>query len=248
MAGHSQFKNIMHRKGAQDARRAKQFTKLVREITVSAKTGQADPEFNPRLRNAIANAREANLPKDRIDAAVTKGASPHVGENFEEVRYECYAHGGVALIIEVLTDNRNRASSDIKSTIVKHGCTVAEPGSVVFLFDRVGLVEFDASKITSEQMLEASIEGGADECESDESSHTVFCKIDHLHNLRDFLTNKFGEPKLTKLFWKPKSVIEITDMEEAKSLMKLLEALDDLDDVQSVSGNYTISAAILDKI
>ena len=249
MAGHSQFKNIMHRKGAQDAKRAKQFTKLIREIVVAAKTGGPNPEFNPRLRTALTAAREANLPKDRIENAIKKATSPSNSENFEEVVYECYLPGGVALIIEALTDNRNRTSSEVKVVLNKHGGTLASQGAVLYLFDKVGLLEFKDEKITPEAILEAVIEGGGNECESLlENVHQVLCDHDKLHEMQIFLTEKFGEPITAKLIWKPKSGVEVTSSEQAEKLFNVIEVLEDNDDVQNVYGNYIIPDKVMEEL
>ncbi len=248
MAGHSQFKNIMHRKGAQDAKKAKQFTKLIREITTSVRSGQKDPNFNPRLRAAIANARTANLPKDRIETAIKKGSSTHEGDNFDEIRYEGYAPGGVALIVETLSDNKNRTASDIKSCFSKNDGHIAEPGSVSYMFDRIGLVIFERANLDTEVMLETVIEAGADECTSENSTHEIICAPDHFNKVRDHLAKKFGDPVLARLSWKPKNFIEVTEVEVAESLLKLIDMLEDNDDVQYVCGNYLIVDEIANKI
>jgi YebC/PmpR family DNA-binding regulatory protein len=248
MAGHSQFKNIMHRKNAQDSKRSKHFSKLAREITVAAKTGNIDINFNPRLRTAISAARAANMPKDKIENAIKKATSSNDDTNFEEVRYEAYAPGGAALIIETLTDNRNRTASDVKTIISKHGGNPAEPGSVSYMFDRVGLTEYHDSKISEDEMLEIVIEAGADECVSNEGSHEIYCNPNRFNDVNEFMTNKLGAPNVAKLHWKPQNIIEIDDVEKAEKLLKLVEALEDNDDVQSVCGNYEISDRIADKI
>ena len=248
MAGHSQFKNIMHRKGAQDAKRSKNFGKLIREITVAVKSGAPDINFNPRLRTAISAARAANLPKDKIDNAINKASSTHDDQNFDEVRYEAYTPGGTALIIDALTDNRNRTSSDVKALINKNGGNMAEPGSVIYMFDRVGLIEFHNSKISEEAMLEIAIEAGADECISENGNHEIYCDPNMLNEVNEFVTGKAGEPNITKLHWKPKNTVEVQDIERAEKLLKLIDALEDHDDIQSVCGNYEISDSIADKI
>jgi len=248
MAGHSQFKNIMHRKGAQDAKRSKHFSKLSREITVAVKTGGPDINFNPRLRTAITAARTANLPKDKIDNAIKKASSPTDDENFEEIRYEAYAQGGAALIIDALTDNRNRTASDVKTIISKNGGTPAEPGSVIYMFDRVGLIEFHDSNLSEEQMLEIAIEAGADECISDGNHHEIYCSPNKFNEVNEFITHKIGEPSVAKLYWKPQNITEINDVEKAEKLLKLIDALEDNDDVQAVCGNYEIADSIADKI
>lgn len=256
MAGHSKFKNIMHHKGAQDAKRAKRFAKLVKEIIVAIKSsgGEINAEFNPRLRQAITSAKAANLPKDRIDNAIKKASSPAEGDNFEEIRYECYAPGGVALLIDCLTDNRNRSASDVKTIINKNGSTLAEPGSVSYMFDRVGLVEYKDSSESPDKILELTIESGADECDSDEFDsdefesnkgeilyhHKIYCNTDALQSVKDFLAKKIGEPSAVGLFWKPQNIVEVSDEGNAEKLMKIIDALEDCDDVQNIFGNHKI--------
>jgi YebC/PmpR family DNA-binding regulatory protein len=239
MAGHSQFKNIMHRKGAQDAKRAKLFTKLVREILVAAKAG-GDPEFNPRLRTALAAARAANLPKDRIDGAIKKATSPTDAENFEETIYECYLPGSVALIVEGLTDNRNRTSSEIKSILSKAGGTLAASGAVLYLFERIGLIEFKDASLDPEKVLEATIEAGGNDCSSFEGSHEIICEPDKLHEVQISLSKKFGDPATAKLIYRPKTSIQIASQEQAEKLLNAIDALEDCDDVQNIYGNYEI--------
>jgi len=248
MAGHSQFKNIMHRKGAQDAKRSRHFSKLAREITVAAKTGNVDISFNPRLRTAIAAARAANMPKDKIENAIKKATSTGEDQNFEEVRYVAYAPGGAALIIDTLTDNRNRTASDVKTIISKSGGNPAEPGSVSYMFDRVGLIEYHDSKVSEEEMLELAIEAGADECVSNDGNHEIYCDPTSFNEVNEFMIKKIGAPSVAKLHWKPQNLIEIDDVEKAEKLLKLIDALEDNDDVQSVCGNYEISDTIADKI
>jgi YebC/PmpR family DNA-binding regulatory protein len=248
MAGHSKFKNIQHRKGAQDAKRAKQFTKLIREITTAVRQGQPDPNFNPRLRAGIATARAANLPKDRIEAAIKKGSSSHEGDNFTEIRYEGYAPGGVALIVETLTDNKNRTASDVKVCFSKNDGHLGEPGSVSFMFDRVGLIRFEREGLNEDSVLSEAIEAGADDCESEDDVHEITCAPDQFNEVRDHLAKKFGDPDLARLSWKPKNIVEVTDVEIAETLLKLVDALEDNDDVQYVCGNYVIADSIADKI
>ena len=252
MAGHSQFKNIMYRKGAQDAKKAKQFAKLVREIAVAAKTGGADPQFNPRLRTAIAAAKSNNLPKDRIDNAIKKSSFTD-SNDFEEIIYECYGPGGVALIIEVLTDSRSRALSEVKSILNKNGGTFAEQGSVLYMFDRVGVIEFSNIALSNDAILEIAIESGADECISDNSVHFIRCSPDSFHKVREFLTSNIGTPDSAKLEWKPKNTIifdnmprlerapaSIVNKDKLEKLLKLISYLDDCDDVQNVCSNHEI--------
>ncbi len=248
MAGHSQFANIKHRKNAQDAKRAKLFTKILREITVAAKTGQPDPEFNPRLRSAIIEARANNMPKDRVDAAIKKVISGNEGDNFEEIRYEGYANGGIAIIVEALTDNRNRTAGEVRSIFSKSGGSLGETGSVGFLFDHIGIIQFDAKIASSEEILESAIECGASDVESFENLHIIYCEVDDFSSVRDTMINKYGDPTSAKLDWKAKDLIEINNLEQAEKLMKFIDALEDLDDVQLVTGNYSFSQDVLEKL
>lgn len=248
MAGHSQFANIKHRKGAQDAKKAKRFTKILREITVAAKTGQPDPEFNPRLRNAIIEARVNNMPKDRIEAAIKKATSGASGENFDEIRYEGYAPGGVAIIVEALTDNRNRTAGEVRSIFTKMGGALGETGSVGFMFDHVGLIQFDGQKASEEIMFEAALEAGAEEVESHENLHIIITQPENFIATRDNLIKKFGDPISAKLDWKAKVTVEIPDLEQAQKLLKLIDNLEDCDDVQNVTGNYVFASEIVDKL
>jgi len=248
MAGHSKFKNIMHRKGAQDAKRAKVFTKLIREILVAAKAGGADSEFNPRLRTALATARAANLPKQRIDAAIKKATSPNESNNFEEMTYECYLPGGIALIIETLTDNKNRTASDIKSILNKHGGSLAVSGAVLYLFEKFGFIEFKNTDIASEKILEAAINIGANDCESTEDTHQIICLPDKLHEIQNSLSNQFGEPIATKLIWQPKTQVAIDSQEQAEKILNAIDKLEDSDDVQNIYGNHLIPDSLLTKL
>lgn len=248
MAGHSQFANIKHRKGAQDAKKAKLFTKIIREITVAAKSGQPDPNFNPRLRNAIIEARSVNMPKDRVDAAIKKVIAGSEGDNFEEIRYEGYAQGGVAIIVEALTDNRNRTASEVRSIFTKMAGSLGETGSVGFMFDRVGVIQFPKKVASDDEMFEAVIEAGGEEVESLEDVHIVITQPDNFSAVRDALIQKFNDPISAKLDWKAKVTSDVTDLEQAQKLMKLVDALEDCDDVQSVTGNYIFSEEILAKL
>ena len=247
MAGHSQFANIKHRKGAQDAKKAKLFTKLQREITVAAKTGQADPEFNARLRNAIIAARTNNMPKDRIDSAIKKATSIGEGDNFEEIRYEGYGIGGVAFIVEALTDNRNRTAGEIRSIFAKSGGSFGESGSVAFMFDHIGLIEYEAKTASDEAMFEAALEAGAIDVESNQDWHIITCETQNFSQVRDALITKFGDPQTAKLNWKPKNTIEL-DFETAVKILKLVDSLEDNDDVQLVAGNYIITDEIAETL
>lgn len=248
MAGHSQFKNIMHRKGAQDAKRAKLFTKIIREIIVAAKSGQVDPNFNPRLRNALLLARTNNMPKDKVENAIKKASQGNDGDNYEEIRYEAYAPGGVALIIEALTDNRNRTASEVRSTISKNGGNLGETNSVSFLFSYCGAIEYDKEVFTSfDQAFEAAIEAGADNIEELDEGFSIICEKDKLNDVRDFLNKAYGEAKSVKLVWLPGNYVAV-DGENAEKLYKLIEVLEDNDDVQNVYGNYEFNQEFLSKM
>jgi YebC/PmpR family DNA-binding regulatory protein len=246
MAGHSAFKNIMHKKGRKDAARAKMFAKFAREITVAAKSGMPDPAMNPRLRLAIATARAENMPKDNIERAIKKAAG-NDGENYDEIRYEGYGPGGVAVIVEALTDNRNRAASDIRSFFTKSGGNLAETGAVSFMFDRVGLIEFDAGVASEDAMMEAAIEAGADDVSSGEGGHEVYASQDSLHEVAKALEAKFGEPRKAALTWKPQNTIAVDD-EVGEKLLKLMDVLNEHDDVQNVYANFEISDALMAKM
>jgi YebC/PmpR family DNA-binding regulatory protein len=239
MAGHSQFKNIMHRKGKQDKVRSKLFSKLGREITVAAKLGLPDPAMNPRLRAAIIEARAENMPKDNIERAIKKAAGADT-ENYEEIRYEGYGPGGIAVIVEALTDNRNRTAGDVRSLFAKSGGNLAETGAVSFMFDRVGVVAFDATVASADAMLEAAIDAGADDVASGDDGHQVFTTQETLRDVSKALEAKFGEPKKSAMMWKPQNTIAVDD-EAGEKLVKLMDALDDHDDVQNVSSNFDIS-------
>jgi YebC/PmpR family DNA-binding regulatory protein len=246
MAGHSQFKNIMHRKGRQDAMRSKLFSKLAREITVAAKMGTPDPNMNPRLRAAILAARAENMPKDNIQRAINKAAG-NDGENYEEIRYEGYGPGGAAIIVEAMTDNRNRTASDIRSYFTKSGGNLAETGAVSFMFDRVGLVEFGPEAASADDMLDAAIEAGADDVISTEDGHEVYCDQTALNEVTRALEERFGEPRASKLVWKPQTPVAVDD-DAGEKLMRLMETLEEHDDVQNVYGNFELSEALMQKM
>ena len=248
MAGHSQFKNIMHRKGAQDAKRAKVFTKLIRELTVSAKSGLADPSMNPRLRAAVLAAREANMPKDTIDRAIKRGAGGDADTNYEEVRYEGYGPGSVAIIVEALTDNRNRTASEVRSAFAKHGGNLGETNSVSFMFDRIGAIRYPAAAANAEAMFEAALDAGADNVESSEDGHDVTCAPDDLNAVREALEAAFGAPASARLDWRPQTTVPVADDQAAQTLMKLLEVLEDNDDVQRVQANFDIPQDVLERL
>jgi YebC/PmpR family DNA-binding regulatory protein len=246
MAGHSQFKNIMHRKGRQDAVRSKLFSKLAREITVSAKLGLPDPAMNPRLRAAVLAARAENMPKDNIERAIKK-AQGGDAESYDDIRYEGYGPGGVAVIVEVLTDNRNRTASDVRASFTKSGGSLAETGAVSFMFDRVGVIEFAAAVASADAMLEAAIEAGADDVVSTEAGHEVYATQDSLREVAKALEAKFGEPRRAALTWKPQTTVAIDD-EQGERLLRLIETLSEHDDVQNVYANFEVSDALVQRM
>ena len=246
MAGHSQFKNIMHRKGRQDAAKSKLFGKLAREITVSAKIGLPDPAMNARLRAAVIAARAENMPKDNIERAIKK-AQGNDGENYEEIRYEGYGPGGVAVIVEVLTDNRNRTAGEVRAAFTKSGGNLAETGAVSFMFDRVGVVEYDAKVASSEAMFEAALEAGADDVVSNESGHEVYAAQDQYGAVAKALEAKFGEPRKAALVWRPQNTVAVGD-EQGEKLLKLIENLNEHDDVQNVYANFEVSDALVQRM
>ncbi|QCI63648.1 YebC/PmpR family DNA-binding transcriptional regulator [Phreatobacter stygius] len=246
MAGHSQFKNIMHRKGRQDAVRSKLFGKLAREITVAAKMGMPDPNMNPRLRLAILAARAENMPKDNIERAIKKAAGGDT-ETYDEIRYEGYGPGGVAVIVEALTDNRNRTASEVRSYFTKSGGNLGETGSVSFMFDRVGVVEFEAAKASADDMLEAAIEAGAEDVVSSETGHEITTTIESLVEVTKTLEAKFGEPRKSAMTWKPQNTIAVDD-ETGEKLLRLMDVLDENDDVQNVYANFELSDALVAKM
>ena len=246
MAGHSQFKNIMHKKGRADAARAKLFGKLAREITVSAKMGLPDPAMNPRLRAAVLAARAENMPKDNIERAIKKSQGGE-GENYEEIRYEGYAPGGVAVIVEALTDNRNRTASEVRSYFTRYGGSLAETGAVSFMFKRVGLVQYDAGKASLDAMFEAAIEAGADDVSSSPAGHEVIASAENLHEVARALEAKFGEPAKAGLVWRPQNSLAVDD-ESGEKILKLIESLEENDDVQNVYANFEISDALMQKL
>jgi len=247
MSGHSQFANIKHRKGAQDKKKAKLFTKLAREIIVAAKSGLPDPASNPRLRLAMANARVASMPKDRIDGAIKKATEPKTGDDYEEIRYEAYAPGGIAVIVEALSDNRNRTASDVRSTFTKFGGNLGETGSVNFMFDKVGLIKYQKGKASDDAMFEAAIEAGAENCESNESFHEITTTPEGFHAVQKFLHDKFGDAENSGFSWKAKNFIEL-DLEKAEAVEDLIERLEDIDDVQNIYTNHTYSQEVAEKL
>ena len=246
MAGHSQFKNIMHKKGKQDAIRSKLFSKFAREITVAAKMGMPDPAMNPRLRLAVLAARQENMPKDNIERAIKKAVGGD-SENYDEVRYEGYAPGGVAVIIEALTDNRNRTAGEVRSYFTKAGGALAETGAVSFMFDHVGSIEYPGSVGSEDAIMEAAIEAGADDVISNEEGHEVITTIESFTEVAKALEAKFGEPRKSKLVWKPQNTITVDD-EAGEKILKLIGNLEDNDDVQNVYANFEISDALVKKM
>ncbi len=246
MAGHSQFKNIMHKKGRADKARSKLFSKLAREITTAAKLGLPDPAMNARLRTAVIAARAENMPKDGIERAIKK-ASGNDAENYEDMRYEGYGPGGVAVIVEVLTDNRNRTAGDVRAAFTKSGGNLAETGAVSFMFDHVGVVEFDAKAASADAMLDAAIEAGAEDVTSGHDGHEIYTALDSLAGVAKVLEAKFGEPRKSALVWKPKNTVPVDD-DKGEKLFGLLEALNEHDDVQNVYANFEMSEATLAKM
>ena len=246
MAGHSKFKNIQHRKGAQDKKRAKIFSRLAKEITVAAKMGMPDPDSNPRLRTAILAARAQNMPKDNIERAIKKSADAD-GENYDEVRYEGFGPGGIGVIVETLTDNRNRTASDVRSTFSKSGGNMGETGAVSFMFDRVGSIEYGPDAADAETVFEAAIEAGAEDVVSGEDGHEIICSMEDLHGVVDVLAGVLGEPQAASILWKPQSDVPV-DAEAAEKVLKFMDALDDLDDVQNVYANFDIADEVMEKL
>jgi YebC/PmpR family DNA-binding regulatory protein len=246
MAGHSKFKNIQFRKGRQDKLRSKLFSKLSRDITLAAKQGVPDPSANARLRLAITNARAESMPKDNIDRAIKKAMSGE-NDNMEEIRYEGFGPGGVGLIVEVLTDNRNRAAANVRTIFGKNGGNLGDSGSVAFMFDRLGQITYPADKASEDEMMEAAIEAGAEDVESDAETHTVYTAFAGLNEVVEAMEAKFGPPKSTAIVWRPKSGTPVSG-EDAATLMKLLDALDDDDDVQTVYANFEMSDADMAKL
>jgi YebC/PmpR family DNA-binding regulatory protein len=247
MAGHSQFKNIMHRKGAQDARRARQFAKIIREITVAARSGLPDPASNPRLRAAVTAARQVNMPKDTVDRAIKKAAGSAVGDDYAEVRYEGYGPAGVAVIVEALTDNRNRTASEVRSAFSKHGGALGETNAVSFMFSHVGAIRYPAAISDADAMLEAAIEAGADNVESDAEAHDITCAIEDFFTVRDALEARFGAPDAARLEWRPGTLVPL-DEEKAGAMLKLFSVLEDNEDVQNVYANFDIPDAVMQKL
>ncbi len=246
MAGHSKFKNIMHRKGAQDKKRSNMFSKLAREITVAAKMGLPDPDMNPRLRAAINAAKAQSMPKDNIQRSIDK-ASRGDAETYEEVRYEGFGPGGVSLVVEALTDNRNRTATNVRTAFSKNGGNLGASGSVTHAFARVGLIEYGAAAGDADALFEAAIEAGADDVESGDDGHEIWTSVDDLHEVARALEAALGEPVSVKLAWRPQTPVEVGES-DAALLLKLVDTLEDDDDVQTVWGNYEVPDAVLEKL
>ena len=243
MAGHSKFKNIMYRKGAQDKKRSAMFSKLSREITVAARSGLPDPDSNPRLRAAVTAARAQSMPKDNIQRAIDKAAGGEA-ENYEELRYEGFGPGGVALIVEALTDNRNRTATNMRTIFSKNGGNLGATGSVSHGFERLGLIAYPGSAGTLDEMFEAAIEAGAADVDSDEEGHEIWTAVDSLHDVARALERRVGEPDSVKLAWRPQTSVDVGG-EDAVQLIKLIDALEEDDDVQTVWGNYEVSEEVM---
>jgi len=246
MAGHSKFKNIMHRKGAQDKKRSAMFSKLSREITVAARMGTPDPDMNPRLRAAVNAAKAQSMPKDNIQRAIDKAVGGDT-ESYEEIRYEGFGPGGVSLIIEALTDNRNRTATNVRTAVSKNGGNLGTAGSVSHGFDRMGLISYPAGAGDAETVFEAALEAGAEDVQSGEDGHEIWTAADSLHEVASALTPVLGEPEGAKLAWRPQTMVEVGE-DDAGTLFKLIDALDDDDDVQTVWGNYEVSDAVMEKL
>ncbi|HZF75484.1 MAG TPA: YebC/PmpR family DNA-binding transcriptional regulator [Acetobacteraceae bacterium] len=247
MAGHSHAKNVMHRKAVQGAKRARAYGKLIREVTVAAKSGLPDPAHNPRLRAAVKAALTANMTRDTVDRAIKRVAQGAAGEDYQEVRYEGYGPHGVAIIIEALTDNRNRTGGDVRSIFGKHGGALGETGSVAFQFERKGVLRYPAAIADADTMLEAAIEAGADDVESTPEGHEVSTTVEGFAAVRDALEARFGTAEEGKLEWWPNVEVDL-DEERARDVMKLIDALDDHDDVQNVFANFQVDEAVAERL
>jgi YebC/PmpR family DNA-binding regulatory protein len=246
MAGHSKFKNIMYRKGAQDKKRSAMFSKLSREITVAAKAGLPDPDANPRLRAAVTAARAQSMPKDNIQRSIDKAAGGDA-ETYEEIRYEGFGPGGVSLVVEALTDNRNRTATNVRTAFSKNGGNLGASGSVTHGFARLGLIEYPASAGDSDTVFEAAIEAGAEDVESDEDGHQIWTGIDDLHAVARALEGALGEAESVKLAWRAQNSVAVGEG-DAEQLLKLVDTLEEDDDVQTVWGNYEVSEEVLEKL
>jgi len=247
MAGHSKFKNIQHRKGAQDKKRAKLFSKLGKEITVATKMGMIDPDMNPRLRTAISAARAANMPKDRIERAVKSGSQDGDDVNYDEMRYEGYGPGGVAIIVDALTDNRNRTAAEVRTAFSKYGGVLGETNSVSFMFDRVGSIVYPISVCDADAMFEAAVEAGADNVETEDDVHEIITSTEDLFTVQAALGESFGDPESAELTWKPQNTVSPNEA-QAATLLKLMDALEECDDVQNISANFELDDALMERL
>ncbi|PCJ96037.1 MAG: YebC/PmpR family DNA-binding transcriptional regulator [Zetaproteobacteria bacterium] len=247
MAGHSKWANIQHRKGAQDKKRAKIFSKLGRELTVASKMGGGDPDMNPRLRLAISTARSNSMPKDGIERAIQKGIGATEGENYEEMRYEGFGVGGVAVIVEALTDNKNRTAAEVRTIFTKNGGNLGATGCVGFMFDHIAEIIYPSDKAGADDMFEAALEAGASNVESDDDVHEIHCAVEDFASVRDALEKTYGEPKRQGLIWQPNLTTEVSE-EHAASILKLIDLLEDDDDVQKVTTNFEVSDEIMEKL
>ncbi|MFI5024240.1 MAG: YebC/PmpR family DNA-binding transcriptional regulator [Alphaproteobacteria bacterium] len=248
MAGHSQFKNIMYRKGAQDAKRARLFAKIIREIMVAARSGAAERSANPRLRAAVAAARDANMPRDTVERAIRRASGGEEGAVYDEVRYEGYGPGGVAIIVEALTDNRKRTASDVRTAFSKHGGVLGETNSVSFQFKRVAEIVYGPEAASADEMFEAALDAGADNVDSSASGHEITAAPDEFARVLEALEAKFGRPQRAGLVWKPQVTVQMEDEERARGLLKLLDQLEDNDDVQAVSANFEIADDLMARL
>ncbi len=248
MAGHSKFKNIMHRKGAQDRKRAQLFARLGKEIMISAKMGGGDPDSNARLRLAIQTARGQSMPKDNIERAIQKGAGGGEGTDYDEIRYEGYGPGGIAIVVEVMTDNRNRSAAEIRSIFSKGGGNMGETGSVSFMFDRVGRIQYKPEVGDADAVFEAALEAGAEDVSSSEDGHEIVCAVEDLNDVSAALEESFGEAAETGLIWKPQTLTEVASEDAATSILKLMDNLDDNDDVQNVYANFDIPDEVMERL
>ena len=246
MAGHSKFKNIMHRKGAQDARRAKKFARLTKELQVAVRGG-TDPSSNPRLRSALSACRAVNMPKDNIERVIKK-AEDGENSNLEEIRYEGYAPGGVALIVDALTDNRNRTAAEVRSSFTKYGGNLGETGSVSFMFNNVGQIVYKKNIMSEDEIFDIAIEVGANDVKADENNYEIITSVNEFNNVREKLESILGVPDQAELIWYPENNVQIDDERKATSILKLLDTLDNCEDVQGVYGNFEINDGIIKKI
>jgi len=246
MSGHNKWSTIKHKKGAADAKRGKVFTRIIKEMTIAARLGGGDADANPRLRAAVAEAKANNMPKDNIDRAIKKSQGADT-ESYDEIRYEGYGPGGVAIIVEALTDNRNRTAGEVRAIFSKNGGNLAETGAVSFMFSHVGIVEFDAKVAGADAMLDAAIEAGADDVISNDDGHQIITTPDTLNDVAKALEAKFGEPRKASLLWKPQNTVALDD-ESGEKVLKLIESLDDSDDVQNVYANFEVSDALVAKM